>query len=627
MSETIPVSPQRPAGEATPPARQGRRLRLPAGLPTLSGSRLRLFRAVWLTALAAAVLGLLGSVYEEYGRSVAPRPAFSEFGLGYTILPLRLVVYPGGPAARAGLETGDVVVRVNGKPIRDDGEPKEIAELLSASGATVRLHVHSPGGKHSDHLLTRSAAEASRYDERTFYWTYIIADAVSMALLLTVAIILFRRRPHDAVAATLSLSFLLLAGGVAFPMLLDQLGLLSKSVNMIAFWFLLAVAVGAFGSALFAFPDGRFAPPWTRWAVLLLPLLSLVWIPPLILGPLALVQRYRSLTDAAERQQIKWAVLGFAVGSVLILASIPLALWAGAAGFGQSAETILRAAWTIGFALLGAGILVSLLRYRLYDVDTVISRSAAWALIMVVIAAAWAGVKTGIEKGFENTLGETSGAAAAGFLVALAAVIGRPAFERIHRWTEARFHKALIHLRRDLPLCVGDMRETAALAELLDEVLARIAVNVSAVRAAVVLRCGADREVAAVRQTAPELVEGWCRGWLPDGDPSVLECDRGDEAFPLRLKLRLNEAAAEPIGWILLGPRPDGSFYGRDEQEALAAAADPIARAVQIVRLREAREAELRGAIAALSRRLASIEERRRKPRKPGLFGGLEAGG
>jgi hypothetical protein len=41
------------------------------------------------------------------------------------------------------------------------------------------------------------------------------------------------------------------------------------------------------------------------------------------------------------------------------------------------------------------------------------------------------------------------------------------------------------------------------------------------------------------------------------------------------------------IGALLVGPRPDGSAPGKDEREALAEIADPIARAVRIVRLRE----------------------------------------
>jgi hypothetical protein len=77
----------------------------------------------------------------------------------------------------------------------------------------------------------------------------------------------------------------------------------------------------------------------------------------------------------------------------------------------------------------------------------------------------------------------------------------------------------------------------------------------------------------------------------------------------MRVPLRVRHLGGAPIGWILLGPRPDGSFYGKDEQEALAEIADPVARAVQIVLLREKREAAGREEIALLHARLASLEE------------------
>jgi hypothetical protein len=61
------------------------------------------------------------------------------------------------------------------------------------------------------------------------------------------------------------------------------------------------------------------------------------------------------------------------------------------------------------------------------------------------------------------------------------------------------------------------------------------------------------------------------------------------------------------VGWLLLGPRPDGSFYGKDEREALTEIADPVARAVEIVRAREARVAEQSQVIARIERELDAL--------------------
>jgi hypothetical protein len=81
----------------------------------------------------------------------------------------------------------------------------------------------------------------------------------------------------------------------------------------------------------FIFPDGRFVPGWTRWFSLLLvpwlvvlaliqfsalletnwPLFFTLYTLPSLAAPLAQFIRYRRATDAVQRQQTKWIVLGF----------------------------------------------------------------------------------------------------------------------------------------------------------------------------------------------------------------------------------------------------------------------------------------------------------------------------
>jgi hypothetical protein len=74
----------------------------------------------------------------------------------------------------------------------------------------------------------------------------------------------------------------------------------------------------------------------------------------------------------------------------------------------------------------------------------------------------------------------------------------------------------------------------------------------------------------------------------------------------MRVPLRVSRDAA-PIGWVLLGPRPDGSFYGKDEQEALAEIARPLARAVRIARIKDEQQRRQDRAIARLNRELADL--------------------
>ena len=93
---------------------------------------------------------------------------------------------------------------------------------------------------------------------------------------------------------------------------------------------------------LFIFPNGRFAPRWTRWIVLLLLLIYGIIIlqygnstppPPLILAILALfgigagsqVHRFRKVSTPFERQQTKWVMAALVVVfTTLILSMLPL---------------------------------------------------------------------------------------------------------------------------------------------------------------------------------------------------------------------------------------------------------------------------------------------------------------
>jgi NAD-specific glutamate dehydrogenase len=64
----------------------------------------------------------------------------------------------------------------------------------------------------------------------------------------------------------------------------------------------------------------------------------------------------------------------------------------------------------------------------------------------------------------------------------------------------------------------------------------------------------------------------------------------------------------EPIGFLLVGPRPDGSIPSHQEQRALADVSEEMARAIRTVIKREAREAEVASLIADNSRRIEALE-------------------
>jgi hypothetical protein len=258
----------------------------------------------------------------------------------------------------------------------------------------------------------------------------------------------------------------------------------------------------------------------------------------------------------------------------------------------------------LGVLVLQFGLLIALLRFRLYDAEVVISRSANFALITLAVATVFAGVADGLKQIILNYSGNSGSTTPVVIAAAVATVLINPIQERIQRWSENRFQRNLVLLRDDLPECVRDMRETASLSEMLEEVLARIERGIRSVRSAAVVQ----HQVLKCHDVSVDVVTVWLgttegRGFRDD------LCDASDRLFPLRVPLVPSSDDEAPIGYILIGPRPDGSIPSRDEQKALAGVSEAIARAIRTVIKREAREAQISALIDANRRRIEQLEE------------------
>jgi hypothetical protein len=253
----------------------------------------------------------------------------------------------------------------------------------------------------------------------------------------------------------------------------------------------------------------------------------------------------------------------------------------------------------IAFLCLQVGLLIALLRYRLYDAEAVISRSATFALVTIFIGGIFAASNEAVKVFILSMYGPDSGQTPGIFAAAVATVLVNPAQERIQRWSEQRFQRNLVKLRDDLPDCLRELRESARMDELLDEALRRIEAGVRTTRLAVLV----DGK-AATRGIAPDAMAEW----LKDFDTAACSdaiCNSADADFPIRVPLRSKTDDGELIGWLLVGPRPDGSMLSKDEQRALTDIADPLTRAIRVVARREQREQALERRIKALETRLA----------------------
>jgi hypothetical protein len=584
-------------------------------------------RLVWCAALVAALASMAGGAYDGLR-------AYQEVTRPFAALGLRLT--PGGAGAHLGppfaagladIRNGDTIIAVNGRPSPQGwGAERDVARQLSAAtGPGVEIRTRSADGAVRDHTLARNAdveTGAVGVTAHSLGVEALVAALAAQLLQVAAAALLFLRRTREPVPALFSLSLLLIVAGSASLWIGQEAPALWPLVST-------ALPLGWCGLlvSILLFPSGRLEPRWTRWVLIPIGLWTVAsWVldTGLVVYPQALldlsgvaifavaivaqVQRYRPLPPGPQRQQVRWAMFGF--GSAAFVYAIDILLLSWRAQTNDAATTLwLDAVHPLmalgGYSLLLGGLVVSLLRFRLYDAEMVISRSAGFAVMTLALAATWAGAEQAIQVIFEDSFGQEK-ALSAGLAAALAAMLVTPIHQRVMRWAERVFQKALTDLRQRLPVLVGDLRETASADALLAATLERIHVGVRASSGAVLLRGRRGWKTAAAQGVTAAAVAAWLRD---DPLSARLSVQRRDRLFPLRLPLEIRDGGAvETIGWLLLGPRPDGSFFQRDELEVLRELADPIARSVRIAVLRAHREQALSGELEALKAELATLQ-------------------
>jgi hypothetical protein len=97
----------------------------------------------------------------------------------------------------------------------------------------------------------------------------------------------------------------------------------------------------------------------------------------LLAGAVSLVVRFRR-AGPVERQQLKWFMYAAAASALVIFVVSDLV-------------TNPLPAFEIFFPLIPAAVGVAILKYRLYDIDRIISRTLAYAIVTVLLACVYAG--------------------------------------------------------------------------------------------------------------------------------------------------------------------------------------------------------------------------------------------
>ena len=173
----------------------------------------------------------------------------------------------------------------------------------------------------------------------------------------------------------------------------------------------------------------------------------------------SLVRRFRTSTGDT-RQQIKWFAFAASLeGAVFALYIAAYLLEVSAAGV--KAFEVAVVAGLLGIPL-AAGI--AILRYRLYDIDRIISRTLAYALVTAVLAAVFVGVVLAMQAVLSAFTQRNTLAVAASTLVV--AALFQPIRARVQRTVDRRFDRARYDAERTITAFSARLRDHIDLAAL-----------------------------------------------------------------------------------------------------------------------------------------------------------------
>jgi len=145
----------------------------------------------------------------------------------------------------------------------------------------------------------------------------------------------------------------------------------------------------------------------------------------------SLVIRYRRAATV-ERQQVKW--VGFSIGLFVSFTLLLDVVWIDVLGRSEPPGywLVQQTLWV----LIPASIAVAILRYRLYEIDRIVSRTVSYGVIGIVLAAVYAGGVIGLQS---IAPGSDDLAIAASTLAA--AALFSPLRRHVQRWVDRRFNR------------------------------------------------------------------------------------------------------------------------------------------------------------------------------------------
>jgi serine phosphatase RsbU (regulator of sigma subunit) len=378
-------------------------------------------------------------------------------------------------------------------------------------------------------------------------------------------------------------------------------------------------------------PDGKFNPAWTRGAaVVWIGLVAIwflfpnspanlvhmtTWSNTLMIGFVVYIiaygsgiyaqfYRYRAVSDAAQRQQTKWFVLGTTLGFIgFFLYHLPLVLLPNLFGH-PGIYRLQHIFW--GIPLYHLFILaipvcigISINRHRLWDIDHLVNRAIIAGVLTITLAAVYAASVISLSQILLWITGREEDAIVAAISTLGISVLFVPLRRRIQDLIDRRFYRQRYNAELTLAALSISLREEVDLEMLLKGLITLVQNTLHPAQISIWLCEQAETRAGNQKSHGrPSLIQAWIK---PDdpivpfflANPNILEIRHFNLASPTVTALKqANVSISIPligqgqfVGLINLGNRLGGQDYSIDDTYLLTILANQAAPALRVAQL------------------------------------------
>jgi hypothetical protein len=224
-------------------------------------------------------------------------------------------------------------------------------------------------------------------------------------------------------------------------------------------------AAGAFviaflsvGSAMSPWPAGVFPAQNPLGIAGALPdtasvLVALLAVAVVVLAVTSLVLRYRRAAGI-ERAQLKWFAYVAAISVPAVVVTTALYGMTGAALIVANVAGLVAFG---GFAFVPIAIGIAVLRYRLYEIDRLISRTIGWGVLTVILGAMFVGLVLGLQAVLAPFTGSNELAVAGSTLLVFS--LFQPLRRRVQGLVDRRFNRSRYDAERAVDAFAARLRD------------------------------------------------------------------------------------------------------------------------------------------------------------------------